>query len=161
VARRSGRRGERRREDDVGAAPVARHLPHINATAEPTVLQQAPIYAYIPVKDLARARKFYEEKLGFANGHVQQAGVHYDCDGGTAFFMYVSENAGTNKASQAFWMVLDVRAEVAELRARGVVFEHYDSPNFRTVDGIATGGGAMSAWFKDTEGNTLAIVQAI
>lgn len=125
------------------------------------MLQKSPIYAYIPVKDLARARNFYEEKLGFTATRVQQGGVHYDCGGGTAFFMYPSESAGTNRASQAFWTVKDVRAEVAELRAKGVVFEEYDNPNFKTVDGIATGGGAMSAWFKDTEGNILAIAQTI
>lgn len=125
------------------------------------MLQKSPIYAYIPVKDLVRARKFYEEKLGFAAARVQEGGVHYECANGTAFFMYPSESAGTNKASQAFWTVKDLRAEMTELRAKGVVFEEYDSPHFKTVDGIATGGGAMSAWFKDTEGNILAIAQTI
>jgi catechol 2,3-dioxygenase-like lactoylglutathione lyase family enzyme len=124
------------------------------------MLQKSPIYAYVPVKDVGRARKFYEEKLGFTDGHEQAAGVHYNCADGTAFFVYLSDSAGTNKASQAFWMVKDVRAEVKELRAKGVVFEEYDNPNFKTVDGIATGGGAMSAWFKDPDGNILAIVQA-
>jgi catechol 2,3-dioxygenase-like lactoylglutathione lyase family enzyme len=85
--------------------------------------------------------------------------VHYECDGGTAFFMYVSDGAGTNRASQAFWTVKDVRAEVAELQAKGVVFEEYENPHFKTVDGIATGGGVMTAWFKDPDGNILAIAQ--
>ena len=125
------------------------------------MLQKSPIYAYVPVKDLARARKFYEEKLGFADGHEQDAGVHYDCADGTSFFVYLSEGAGTNKASQAFWTVKDLRAEMAELRAKGVVFEEYNNPDFKTVDGIATGGGAMSAWFKDPDGNILAIVQTM
>ena len=125
------------------------------------MLQKSPIYSYVPVKDLARARSFYEGKLGFANGREQAAGVHYDCAGGTAFFVYLSGGAGTNKASQAFWTVKDVRAEVAELRAKGVVFEEYDNPDFKTVDGIATGGGAMTAWFKDPDGNILAIAQPI
>ncbi len=125
------------------------------------MLQKSPIYSYVPVKDLARARSFYEGKLGFANGREQAAGVHYDCAGGTAFFVYLSVGAGTNKASQAFWTVKDVRAEVAELRAKGVVFEQYDNPDFKTVDGIATGGGAMTAWFKDPDGNILAIAQPI
>ena len=55
----------------------------------------------------------------------------------------------------------DVRAEVAELKAKGVTFEEYDAPGFKTVDSIATGGGAMTAWFKDPEGNIMAIVQSI
>ena len=125
------------------------------------MLQKSPIYAYAPVKDLARARKFYEEKLGFVDGHEQDAGVYYDCANGTSVFVYLSESAGTNKASQAFWAVKDLRAEMKELRAKGVVFEEYNNPDFKTVDGIATGGGAMSAWFKDPDGNILAIVQTM
>src|ERR1051325_4628097 len=121
------------------------------------MLQSSPMYAYVPVSDLARARKFYEEKLGFKPDHESEGGVTYKCAGGTAFFMYRSGNAGTSKASQAFWQVADVRAEVADLKRRGVVFEEYDHPGLKTVDSLATGGGAMTAWFKDPEGNILAI----
>jgi catechol 2,3-dioxygenase-like lactoylglutathione lyase family enzyme len=125
------------------------------------MLQQSPIFAYVPVKDLARARKFYEEQLGFKPSRMVEGGIHFDCGNGTGFFMYPSAFAGTSKASQAFWSVQDVRAEVAELRAKGVVFEEYDTPGFKTVDGIATGGSAMTAWFKDPDGNILAIAQTI
>ena len=76
-------------------------------------------------------------------------------------FMYPTSNAGTSKASQAFWEVDDVEAEVAELKARGVVFEEYDMPGLRTRNGIAVGGGAKTAWFKDTEGNILAVSQRL
>ena len=65
------------------------------------------------------------------------------------------------KASYAFWTVDDVEAEVAELKARGVVFEEYKMPGLTTVDSIATAGGAKTAWFKDTEGNILAVSQRI
>lgn len=123
------------------------------------MLQDAAIFAYIPVSDMSRAQRFYEEKLGFKPSEVLEGGISYKCADGTAFFMYPSAGAGTSKASQAFWRVKDVKAEVAELRKRGVVFEEYDNPAFKTVDGIATGGGAMTAWFKDTEGNILAISQ--
>jgi hypothetical protein len=75
--------------------------------------------------------------------------------------MYPSPGAGTSKASTAFWAVDDVAAEVAELKARGVVFEEYDMPGIKTVNSIATGGGAKTAWFKDSEGNILAISQRI
>jgi hypothetical protein len=54
-----------------------------------------------------------------------------------------------------------VEREVAELRSRGVRFEEYDSPGMKTVNGIATGGGAKAAWFKDTEGNILALIQGL
>ena len=74
--------------------------------------------------------------------------------------MYPTPNAGTSQASQAFWSVDDVEAEVAALKKRGVEFEEYDMPGMKTVDGIATAGGTKAAWFKDTEGNILAIVQS-
>ena len=75
--------------------------------------------------------------------------------------MYPTPNAGTSKASQAFWQVADVEQVVAELRARGVRFEEYDAPGIKTHNGIATGGGAKSAWFKDSEGNILALIQEL
>ena len=72
-----------------------------------------------------------------------------------------TNNAGTSKASQAFWRVEDVEAEVAELKARGVKFEEYDMPGVKMKNSIAIGGGAKTAWFKDTEGNILAISQRV
>ena len=83
----------------------------------------------------------------------------YECGNGSWVFMYPSAGAGTSKASTAFWAVGDVVAEVAGLRAKGVVFEEYDMPGIKTVNGIASGGGAKTAWFKDSEGNILAISQ--
>src|SRR5438552_440148 len=125
------------------------------------MLQKSPMYAYIPARDLTRARKFYEETLGLTPKGEIAGGVYYEFAGGTACFMYPTPNAGTSHASQAFWQVEDVEREVSELKAKGVVFEEYDMPNLKTKDGIATGGGAKSAWFKDTEGNILAIIQRI
>ena len=124
------------------------------------MLQKSPMYAYIPVADVARARRFYEDKLGFTPGREVAGGVTYQFAGGTACFLYPTPNAGTSKASQAFWQVDDVEREVAELKARGVKFEEYDMPGLKTKNGVATAGGAKSAWFKDTEGNILAVVQS-
>jgi hypothetical protein len=75
--------------------------------------------------------------------------------------MYPTPNAGTSKASQAFWQVQDVEAEVAELKERGVKFEEHDMPGMTMKNSIATAGGAKTAWFKDTEGNILAISQRL
>jgi catechol 2,3-dioxygenase-like lactoylglutathione lyase family enzyme len=124
------------------------------------MLQNAPMYSYIPAKDVARARKFYEETLGFKSKEVTAAGVEYEFAHGTACFLYPTPNAGTSMASQAFWQVEDIEQEVAELLARGVKFEKYDMPG---VDekGISTAGGAKAAWFKDTEGNILAVIQSV
>jgi catechol 2,3-dioxygenase-like lactoylglutathione lyase family enzyme len=123
------------------------------------MLQKSPMFAYIPAKDVARARRFYEEKLGLTPGEELSGGVSYEFAGGTACFLYPTPNAGTSAASQAFWDVEDIEQEVAELKAKGVPFEDYGMPN--TVDHITTAGGAKAAWFKDSEGNILAIVQRL
>ena len=123
------------------------------------MLQKSPMYAYIPAKDVSRARAFYEQKLGFEPKEEVAGGVVYAFTRGTACFLYSTPNAGTSKASQAFWQVDDVEREVAELKARGVTFEEYDAPGFKTVNSIVTAGGAKAAWFKDSEGNILAVVQ--
>jgi predicted enzyme related to lactoylglutathione lyase len=124
------------------------------------MLRNAPIRAYIPVSNVSRARKFYEDIVGLKPREEYAGGVTYEC-GGTEVFMYPTPNAGTSKASQAFWQVDDVEAEVADLKARGVKFEEYDMPGITMKNSIATGGGAKTAWFKDTEGNILAVSQSL
>ncbi len=123
------------------------------------MLQRSPMYAYLPARDLARARRFYEEKLGFEPRSVEAGGVFYESGDGSACFLYPTPNAGTSKASQAFWAVRDIEREVAELRRRGVRFEEYELPGMTFRDGIASGRGPKAAWFKDTEGNILALIQ--
>jgi catechol 2,3-dioxygenase-like lactoylglutathione lyase family enzyme len=125
------------------------------------MLQQSPMYSYLPASDVPRARAFYERKLGFRASEETAGGVIYKFGNGTGCFLYPTHNAGTNRASQAFWQVEDVEREVAELKGRGVTFEEYDMPGIKTVNGILTAGGAKTAWFKDTEGNILAIVQTM
>ena len=125
------------------------------------MLQQSPMYAYIPAKNIARARKFYEETLGFQPKEEYAGGIVYVFGKDTACFLYPTPNAGTSQASQAFWSVPDVEQEVAELKRRGVVFEEYDLPGIKMKNSIATGGGAKTAWFKDSEGNILAISQRV
>ena len=122
------------------------------------MLQRSPMYAYIPATNVARARTFYEEKVGLKPAREIAGGVVYEFAGGTACFLYPTRNAGTNKASQAFWQVADVEREVAELKARGVTFEKYDMPGM-DENGISTAGGAKAAWFKDSEGNIMALIE--
>jgi catechol 2,3-dioxygenase-like lactoylglutathione lyase family enzyme len=126
------------------------------------MLRESPLCAYFPARDLDRARRFYEEKLGFVPKSVNNGGVTYEFGGGTAAFLYPTDNAGTSKASQAFWSVEDVDREIADLKKRGVVFERYDDmPGERSPEGAVIAGGAKAAWFKDSEGNILAIVQSL
>jgi catechol 2,3-dioxygenase-like lactoylglutathione lyase family enzyme len=123
----------------------------------------APVIACVPVSDLARARKFYEEKLGLVpkEEYAGGAGLLYECGQATVFFMYTSAGAGTSRANQAGFTVEDLDAEMTDLRAKGVRFEEYDMPGLKTVNGVNVGGGAKSAWFKDSEGNILAISQRL
>lgn len=125
------------------------------------MLQNSPMYAYIPAKDVARARKFYEGKLGFIAKQVMEGGVVYEFAGGTACFLYLTPNAGTSQASQAFWSVADVDREIEALKARGVSLEDYDMPGEKSPSGAITAGGAKAAWFKDSEGNIMALIQTL
>jgi predicted enzyme related to lactoylglutathione lyase len=124
------------------------------------MLQRFPMYAYIPARDVSRARQFYEQKLGLKPGKELAGGVEYEFGGGTACFLYPTPGAGTSNASQAFWNVKDIEREVAELKARGVEFEDYDMPGEKSPSGVITAGGAKAAWFKDSEGNIMAIVES-
>jgi predicted enzyme related to lactoylglutathione lyase len=123
------------------------------------MLKNAPVVPYIPATNIARARKFYEEKVGLVPREEIAGGVVYECGDRSWIFLYQSAGAGTSQASQAFWQVDDVETEVAELKARGVAFEDYDMPGLKTVNGIATTGSNKAAWFRDSEGNILALIQ--
>ena len=115
-----------------------------------------PTYPTIPATDLARARHFYEDTLGFDPEKVSPAGVMYRSKG-TALFLYPSTFAGTNKATAAGFQVPDLTATVTELKARGVHFEDYDIPNVKTVNGVHRTPDGDAAWFKDSEGNIIGL----
>jgi predicted enzyme related to lactoylglutathione lyase len=125
------------------------------------MLTNAPIVPYIPATDISRARRFYEDRVGLVPREETAGGVVYECAGGSWIFLYESEGAGTSRASQAFWQVEDIEAEVRELQSRGVTFEEYDSAGIKTANGIADMGDTKGAWFKDTEGNIMALIQAL
>jgi predicted enzyme related to lactoylglutathione lyase len=125
------------------------------------MLKNARVVPYIPVADVGRARKFYEEKVGLKPKEEYAGGVIYECGNGSRVFMYPSPGAGTSRASTAFWQVNDIDAEVTELKTKGVVFEEYDMPGIRMENSIASAGGAKTAWFKDSEGNILAVSQRV
>jgi len=124
-----------------------------------SILADAPVSAGLPAVDIERAKAFYEGTLGLPLVQDLEGALMFACGNGTMFFVYPSEFAGTNKATAAGFQVDDIQAVMEELRGKGVTFEEYDMPGLKTVDGIATLGPSKSAWFKDTEGNILAIVQ--
>ena len=112
----------------------------------------------LPTADQDRAKKFYSETLGLEAEQDTPGGTMYKLGSGH-IFVYPSEFAGTNQATAATILVDDVEAAVADLRERGVTFEEYDMPGLKTVNGIAEIEGEKGAWFKDTEGNILAVAQ--
>jgi catechol 2,3-dioxygenase-like lactoylglutathione lyase family enzyme len=118
------------------------------------------VHTALPAGDLERAERFYEEKLGLTPTQRRPEGLRYDCADGTSFFLFPTSISDRGGHTQVGFEVPDVEALVAELRSRGVVFEEYDTPGLTTVGGIATEpGGDRGAWFKDSEGNLLALVQ--
>jgi len=122
------------------------------------MLQSSPMYAYIPALDMARARQFYEQKLGLKAKQEINGGVVFEFGKGTGCFMYPTPNAGTSKSSQAFWTVDDIVREVADLKKRGVQFEHYDMPDTKLQGDVHIAGDIKVAWFKDPDGNILNLI---
>jgi catechol 2,3-dioxygenase-like lactoylglutathione lyase family enzyme len=132
------------------------------------MLRNERVAARLPARDLARARAFYAEKLGLDPTEEREGGLRYVCAGGE-FALFESAGSAAGDHTQMAWEVEDIEATVRELSARGVVFEHYDLPGLRTIDGIAEidgnypskGSGERGAWFRDSEGNMLGIGEPV
>jgi len=121
------------------------------------MLSTRRVYATIPAADIERARKWYEEKLGLRPRAQEPMGLIYDLGAGTGFLLYPTPNAGQAPNTLASFSSTDVKSDVAALKKRGVKFEDYDFPGLKTENSIAMIGGRAGAWFKDSEGNILAI----
>jgi len=113
----------------------------------------------LPAADLERAKKFYADKLGLTPATESAGGLFYEVSGGTRFTLYPTPNPARGGHTQIGFAAKDLKSEVAALRAKGVAFEEYDFPGLKTVDSIAKTGDAYAAWFKDSEGNMIGIVQ--
>jgi catechol 2,3-dioxygenase-like lactoylglutathione lyase family enzyme len=111
----------------------------------------------IAVADIDRAVAWYRDKLGFEPVEKTEGGVVYECAGGTRFSLYPSPFAGTAQSTLMGWETAELESDMEELRGRGVTFEEYDLPGLKTENGIADMGGERGAWFKDSEGNILAL----
>lgn len=129
--------------------------------AEPSVITDAPIHPSLAVSDLAKSRSWYADKLGW-QPTVEPPGVLvYELAPDAAFTLFETPFAGTAKNTVMNWNVDDTRAQVARLRERGVKFEEYDFGDIKTDDGIMTDPeGGQNAWFKDPDGNTIALLSA-
>jgi catechol 2,3-dioxygenase-like lactoylglutathione lyase family enzyme len=116
--------------------------------------------ATIPVKKLDAARKFYEGKLGLEPAGSEEPGAFSYKTGKSVLLVYESQYAGTNKATAVTWLHDDVEGAVNDLKAKGVAFEHYDLPGVTRKGDIHIAGQRKNAWFKDPDGNILALVSA-
>jgi catechol 2,3-dioxygenase-like lactoylglutathione lyase family enzyme len=132
------------------------------------VLDTARVAARLPAQNLERARAFYAEKLGLEPREERDGGLLYEAASGE-FALFESAGGAPGTFTQMAWEVDDIKGTMAELRARGVVFEEVDLPGLRTVNGIAEiagqypskGRGELAAWFRDSEGNMLGISQLV
>jgi catechol 2,3-dioxygenase-like lactoylglutathione lyase family enzyme len=122
------------------------------------MLSRSPVHTTIPASDLERAKAFYAQTLGMGVISEQPGGVFFR-SGDTRFLIFPSAGAGTSRSTVMGWEVDDIEAAVADLKGRGVTFEEYEQPDLKTEGSIATFGPVRSAWFKDTEGNILGVVQ--
>jgi catechol 2,3-dioxygenase-like lactoylglutathione lyase family enzyme len=123
------------------------------------LLAELPIHTALPVADLERAKRFYAEKLGLSPESEMPDGVFYQCGAGTRFLLFPSPGADSGTHTQMTWNTNDIEAEVVALKAQGVIFEEYDTADLKTVNGVATIARSKGAWFKDSEGNLLALGQ--
>jgi catechol 2,3-dioxygenase-like lactoylglutathione lyase family enzyme len=119
------------------------------------------IYTVLPVKDLDRARAFYRDMLGLETTMEKPGMLAYSGPSGYIFQLYETQTAGTAQNTQMGWSTFELDADMNELRERGLVFEEYDLPGLKTVNGVASVGTERSAWFKDSEGNTICISQTV
>lgn len=128
------------------------------------MLNDAQFEARIPTQDLDRARRWYAEKLGLEPVEERDGGLRYEGASGV-FCLFTSAGAADGSFTQMSFYVDDIEATVADLRARGVVFEEYEG----TVNGImdiegnypSKGRGERAAWFRDSEGNMLGVAETV
>jgi catechol 2,3-dioxygenase-like lactoylglutathione lyase family enzyme len=123
------------------------------------MLGEHPITPVLLATDLAAAREFYHDKLGLQIERQNENAIVFSCGSSTHLDVTKSTVGTADQQTQAAWQVSDIRAEVAELRARGVKVEDYDTPGLKTEDGIADIGFAWAAWIIDPATNTLGILQ--
>jgi predicted enzyme related to lactoylglutathione lyase len=123
------------------------------------MLKQVRAAAMLPAQDLDRAKAFYSDKVGLTPTQERDpmGGLLYELSDGTGFAVFLSSGRASGTHTQMALEVPDLDATVKDLRARGLKFEEYDTPQLKTVNGIAEIAGTKVAFFKDSEGNLIAI----
>ena len=125
------------------------------------MLDGGQVTVMLPVKDLARARRFYEDGLGLTPGGLKPDGKFvYQC-GGTELALFPREGGTKADHTAISFRVDDIAQAVRDLQARGVKFADYDLPGLKTVDHVCVLGSEKAAWFEDPEGNILCLHEDI
>lgn len=123
------------------------------------MLGDYPIDVVLVATDLAAAKDFYANKVGLKIVADSPAAVTFKCGSDSNLVVSKSTVGTKDEQTQAAFRVKDVKAEVAELRKRGVKIEEYNTPELKTVDGIADIGFASMAWFIDPGKNCVGFMQ--
>lgn len=123
------------------------------------MLAEYPIFPILLSKDLGVSRRFYHDVLGLEVLHEDEDRVVFRCGGDTTLALSRSTVGTADTQTQVGWRVPDIRAAIADLRARGVRIEEYTAPDPVTSDGVADMGWLWAAWFLDPHGNVLSVVQ--
>jgi catechol 2,3-dioxygenase-like lactoylglutathione lyase family enzyme len=121
------------------------------------MLSETSVTTMLPVKDMQRARAFYEGALGLKPGGQKPDGKFVYAVGGSTLALFPKPEGTKADHTAISFRVPDIAASIAELKHAGVVFEDYDFPGLKTVNHVCVLGAEKAAWFKDTEGNFLCI----
>jgi len=125
------------------------------------MLFDSAVTTMLPVKDMDRARKFYEGRLGLAPGGFKPDGKFVYAVGGSTLALFPKPEGTKADHTAISFRVADIGAAIQALKRAGVVFEDYDFPGLKTVDHVCVLGAEKAAWFMDTEGNCLCIHEDI
>jgi catechol 2,3-dioxygenase-like lactoylglutathione lyase family enzyme len=131
----------------------------VHACEEENVLGNSRIHPVLLATDLAQTRAFYHDQLGLEILVDNEEALEFRCGGGTKLVVTKSTVGTADSQTQVGWEVDDLRAELADLRSRGVSIEEYDQPGLKTEDGIVDFGFAFMAWIIDPGRNALSILQ--
>jgi len=123
------------------------------------MLGDHPVFPIVLSTDMAASRAFYHDTLGLEILREDDERIMFKCGGGSVLVVSRSTTGTRDTQTQLAWRVPDLRAELAELRARGLPIQEYDAPDPKTVDGIADMGFAWSAWIVDPSHNVLGIIE--
>jgi catechol 2,3-dioxygenase-like lactoylglutathione lyase family enzyme len=126
------------------------------------MLTHSPVTTILPVIDMARARDFYQDKLGLTpQGERPDGKFVYACGGGALLALFQKDGGTKAEHTAISFEVRDVADSIRQLQVRGVIFHDYDFPGLRTVNHVCVLGSEKAAWFNDTEGNILCIHEVV